>query len=49
MKCGVVQIKKPGHYPMGKLEPLRILSQEEMGADWRGEGMDSRNVLTPVT
>lgn len=25
----VFQIKKPGHYPVGKLEPLKILSQEE--------------------
>lgn len=31
----IIIIKKPGHYPVGKVEPLEIRNKEEKGADWR--------------
>lgn len=44
----VFQIKKPGHYPVAKLEPLKILGQEDIGELWRYGGKDWKNGLTPV-
>lgn len=36
----VFQFKKPGHYSVTKLQPLKILGQEDIGEVWRYGGKD---------